>query len=145
MVSHQHRLSVALCTYNGGGFLYQQLKSIAEQSRLPDEVVACDDGSTDGTVALLREFAASVSFPVRIIENAQNLGVTANFAQAIGLCTGDLIALSDQDDIWYPNRLSRCEEEFNLDARVDLIFSDANLIDEQGRETAQTLWQRLGF
>ncbi len=105
-----NRISVALCTYNGERFLPQQLASMAKQTRLPDELVVCDDRSTDRTMALVREFAASSPYPVRIFENEHNLGFAANFERAIRLCEGDLIALSDQDDIWYPIRLERSEQ-----------------------------------
>jgi glycosyltransferase involved in cell wall biosynthesis len=139
------RISVAMCTYNGERFLPEQLASIAAQTRLPDELVVCDDRSSDRTVAIVREFAASVSFPVRVFENEQNLGYSANFEVAIRRCEGDLIALSDQDDIWYPNRLERSEQELNQNARAGLVFSDADLVDEDGRLLGQTIWQRLGF
>jgi Glycosyl transferase family 2 len=139
------KISVALCTYNGEPFLRQQLESIQQQTRLPDELVVCDDRSTDQTLAIVREFAATVSFPVVIVQNAQTLGSTKNFEQAILLCAGDLIALSDQDDIWYPNRIERSEQEFLAYPQVGLVFSDADVIDEQGRQQSETLWQRLGF
>jgi glycosyltransferase involved in cell wall biosynthesis len=143
--SAQERISVALCTYNGERFLEEQLASIAQQTRLPDELVVCDDRSTDRTVAMVREFAASASWPVRIFENEHNLGSAANFERAIRLCSGDLIALSDQDDIWYPNRLERSEQELTAHAEAGLIFSDADVIDDQDRKQEKTLWQRLGF
>ena len=134
-----------MCTYNGERFLPEQLASIAAQTRLPDELVVCDDRSTDRTLAIVREFAASVSFPVKVFENKRNLGYSANFEAAIRRCEGDLIALSDQDDIWYPNRLERSEQELNQNAQAGLIFSDADLVDENGRPLGQTIWQRLGF
>jgi glycosyltransferase involved in cell wall biosynthesis len=68
-LSGQNRISVALCTYNGERFLPQQLATIASQSRLPDELVVCDDQSTDRTVAIVRDFAATVPYPVRVFEN----------------------------------------------------------------------------
>lgn len=141
----QEKISVVMCTYNGERFLEEQLASIANQTRLPDEMVVCDDRSTDRTVAIVREFAASASWPVRIFENQRNLGSSANFERAIGLCSGDLIALSDQDDIWYPNRLARSEQELADHAEAGLVFSDADVIDAQGRKQGKTLWQRLGF
>ncbi len=145
MGSAQQKISVALCTYNGERFLQKQLDSIANQTRLPDEMVVCDDRSTDRTVAMVREFQASASWPVRVFENEHNLGSAANFERAIGLCSGDLIALSDQDDIWYPNRLARSEQELTAHAEAGLVFSDADVIDDQGRKQEKTLWQRLGF
>jgi glycosyltransferase involved in cell wall biosynthesis len=139
------RISVAMCTYNGERFLAQQLVSISQQSRLPDELVVCDDGSTDRTVAMIREFAASVRYPVRVFENEHNLGVAANFERAIRLCEGNLIALADQDDIWYPIRLERSEQELTAHPEAGLIFSDADIIDDKNQSTGATLWQRLSF
>src|ERR1700761_5910865 len=144
-VSRKPRLSVALCTYNGERFLPQQLASIAQQTRLPDELVVSDDGSHDRTLTIIRDFAPSVSFPVSVFENQQQLGVAANFEQAIRACEGDLIALSDQDDIWYPERMQISEEVLMADPRVGLVFSDADLIDEEGEPLGQTLWQKLEF
>jgi glycosyltransferase involved in cell wall biosynthesis len=141
----QNRISVALCTYNGEKFLPQQLASMAQQTRFPDELVVCDDRSTDGTVAILRDFAATVSFPVRIFENEHNLGSAANFERAIRLCAGDLIALSDQDDIWYPIRLERSEQELEVHPEAGLVFSDADVINDSNESTGPTLWKRLGF
>jgi hypothetical protein len=143
--SEQNRISVALCTYNGERFLPQQLASIARQTRLPDELIVCDDRSADRTVSILREFAATAPYPVRIYENEHNLGSAANFERAIRLCGGNLIALSDQDDIWYPIRLQRSEQEFTIHPQAGLIFSDADIINERNELTGPTMWQRLGF
>jgi glycosyltransferase involved in cell wall biosynthesis len=104
------RLSIALCTYNGAKFLNEQFASFAAQTRLPDELVICDDGSTDDTPSLVESFAARAPFPVRIEWNPVNLGVTENFKKAVGLCTGDLIALADQDDVWKSDKLARAVE-----------------------------------
>ncbi|MGA3223012.1 MAG: glycosyltransferase family 2 protein [Acidobacteriaceae bacterium] len=143
--STPNRISVALCTYNGERFLPQQLASIAKQTRPPDELVVCDDRSTDRTVALLQEFAASSPYPVKIFENEHNLGYAANFERAIRLCAGNLIALSDQDDIWYPIRLERSEKEFAAHPQAGLVFSDADVINDSNELAGPTLWQRLGF
>jgi glycosyltransferase involved in cell wall biosynthesis len=143
--SSLNRISVALCTFNGEPFLLEQLASIEKQTRLPDELVVCDDCSTDGTLEILQRFAERVKFPVEVFQNAQTLGSTKNFEKAIRLCTGDLIALSDQDDIWYPDRLERSEQEFAAHPEAGLVFSDADVIDEQNRPLGETLWQRLGF
>jgi glycosyltransferase involved in cell wall biosynthesis len=143
--SRQNRISVALCTCNGERFLREQLASIAKQTTLPDELVVSDDRSADRTIEIVRAFAASVPFPVRIVQNTRTLGSSENFAQAIRLCSADLIALSDQDDIWYPMRLERSQQELTAHPQAALIFSDADLIDEHNRPTGQTLWQRLEF
>jgi glycosyltransferase involved in cell wall biosynthesis len=143
--SPQNRISVALCTYNGERFLAEQLDSIAQQTRPPDELVVCDDRSVDRTVAMVREFAATASYPVRIFENEGNLGFAANFERAIRLCEGNLIALSDQDDIWYPIRLERSEQEFTNHPEVGLVFSNADVINGRNKPAGRTLWKRLGF
>ncbi|MBC7931137.1 MAG: glycosyltransferase, partial [Rubrivivax sp.] len=96
------RLSIAMCTYDGGRYLAEQLASIAAQTRAPDELVVCDDRSRDETTSIVRRFAETAPFPVRLYVNEQNLGSTRNFEKAIGLCEGELIALSDQDDVWLP-------------------------------------------
>ena len=134
-----------MCTYNGERFLPAQLASIANQSRPPDELVVCDDGSTDGTLALVRAFASSAPYPVRVFANERNLGFVANFERAIGLCQGDLIALSDQDDIWYPDRLERSEQAFAANPEVGLIFSDADMMDHQDQSTGDRLWTHFGL
>jgi glycosyltransferase involved in cell wall biosynthesis len=134
-----------MCTWNGERFLAAQLASITQQTRLPDELVVCDDQSSDRTVSMLREFAATASFPVKVIVNPKNLGYAANFAQAISICTGELIALSDQDDIWHPNRLERSAQEFVDHPESMLVFSDADLIDVKDRPVKRGLWRRVGF
>src|SRR5579872_584318 len=139
------RLSVALCTYNGAAYLPSQLESIAAQERLPDELVATDDCSTDDTLEILEAFAATAPFPVRISRNVANLGFAQNFARAISLCDGDLIALCDQDDVWMPARLGATEAVLAEDADVGLVCSDAELVDADLRPTGETLLGRLGL
>jgi glycosyltransferase involved in cell wall biosynthesis len=139
------RISVAMCTYNGEKYLREQLQSIAAQTRLPDELVICDDGSTDLTAAIVDEFSISVPFPVRFIRNPENLGSTKNFEKAISLCTGDLIALSDQDDIWLPERLARQAEMMERDLALGGLFSDAELIDAKSALLGKCLWENIEF
>jgi glycosyltransferase involved in cell wall biosynthesis len=139
------KISVALCTYNGERFLSRQLASMLQQTRLPDELVICDDCSTDSTIEILQDFAALAGFPVKITRNEHNLGFVANFERAIQLCQGDLIALSDQDDIWDSMRLQRSEQRFLTHPEVGLVFSDADIIDDQDQLTGTRLWQNFGF
>lgn len=114
------RVSIALCTFNGAAFLKDQLASYAAQTSKPAELVAIDDGSSDDTVEILENFAESASFPVRIYKNVHNLGVRANFQRAIARCTGDLIALSDQDDVWLPRKLERAVAMLRGSSRPEL-------------------------
>ncbi len=138
-------LSVALCTYNGSGYLPDQLNSIAAQTRLPDELIICDDVSQDNTVAIARRFAARATFPVRVTINAETMGTTRNFDRAIGLCQGDVIVLSDQDDVWRPKKLAVLEAAFQSSPKIGAVFSDAELVDATLAPLGYTLWQALGF
>ncbi len=136
--------SVAMCTYAGARFVGAQLESIAAQTRMPDELVVCDDRSPDETAHVVERFAARAPFPVRLSVNERNLGSTKNFERAISLCEGDLIALCDQDDVWLPGKLARLEEEFRRRPRAALVFSDAEVADESGRPTGRRLWESVG-
>lgn len=139
------RVSIALCTYNGERFLSEQLASIAAQTRLPDELVVCDDVSSDGTIPILEAFADDSPFPVRIHRNDRNIGSTQNFAQAISRCDGDVIFLCDQDDIWYPPKIERLCNELERNPDKSLIFTDADLVDADGQSLNRTVWQSVGF
>lgn len=112
------RVSVALATYNGAPYLAQQLDSLARQTLLPAELVACDDQSTDDTVALLRAFSATAPFPVRVEVNARRLGYADNFLKAAGLCQSDHVALCDQDDVWLPAKLATGMDRLTTDGSV---------------------------
>lgn len=138
-------ISVAMCTYNGGRFLEAQLNSIREQTRLPHELIICDDGSSDATAAIVERFAATVSFSVRFHRNPVNLGSTKNFEQAIQWCRGEIIALCDQDDIWTPDKLAVLSAVLDEQPGVAGVFSNASLIDEKNMPLPGDLWSRLGF
>lgn len=139
------KFSVAMCTYNGARYLPEQLGSLAGQTRPPDELVVCDDRSSDETVRLVEEYAARAPFPVRLTVNETNLGSTKNFERAISLCRGDIIALCDQDDVWLPEKLARMEAVFQRSPRVGLVFTDAAVVDERLRPLGRTMWQGVRF
>jgi glycosyltransferase involved in cell wall biosynthesis len=134
-----------MCTCNGERYLLEQLLSIADQRLLPDELIVCDDESTDSTESIVRSFTQSAPFPVRYIQNRRRLGVTPNFAQAIDLCSGDFIALADQDDVWHPNKLTISIEALSQDPRIGGIFSDSELINERSELIPGLLWARVPF
>ena len=138
-------LSIALCTYNGAVYLKEQLESIAAQTRKPDELVISDDQSTDDTLRLIEEFAATSGFPVRLSVNESNLGTAKNFEKAIGLCRGDVILLSDQDDVWHTDKLESVERIFEAKPQLSLVFSNAELVDETLRLFDETLFDWLQF
>jgi len=139
------KISIAMCTYNGAAFLPAQLQSIMAPSRPPDELVICDDASTDNTRTLLEDFAAKSSIPVTLHFNEQNLGSIKNFERAITLCTGDVIALSDQDDVWRNDKLERFETVLNSSPTAGLVFSDADIVDENLNPLNRRMWDEVGF
>lgn len=123
------KVSIALATYNGAEFIREQLESFALQTRLPDEVVVCDDGSSDATLDIVRQFAQKASFPVYVWSNSRNLGVTQNFSRALEYCTGDLIFLSDQDDVWFPRKLEKICAVASKKPSVLLFMNNAEIVD----------------
>jgi hypothetical protein len=125
------KLSIAMCTYNGAAYLGEQLESLAAQTRLPDELVICDDSSTDNrTPAIITDFARHAPFPVRLFVNKRNLGSKQSFAEAIRHCRGGIIFLCDQDDVWREDKLAVTERVFSSSLQTGLVFSDADLVDE---------------
>lgn len=146
-------ISVAMATYNGAPFIEGQLESIAAQTLAPAELVICDDGSTDDTIATIEAFAARCPFPVRLVRNEVNLGYVDNFLKAASLCSSDLVALSDQDDVWDVRKLELCAPAF-LDPSVMLCYHGIKVVDRQlnplydfdlvnsrsGRHAPSTMW-----
>ncbi|HEX3247975.1 MAG TPA: glycosyltransferase family 2 protein [Pyrinomonadaceae bacterium] len=139
------KISIAMCTYNGAEFLPAQWESILAQSRKPDEIVVCDDGSSDQTPTLLAQLAAESSIPVTIHFNQTNLGSVKNFEQAIRLCTGEIIALSDQDDVWRDDKLQSIENTFEKNPAAGLVFSDAEIVDEKLEPLGRRMWTEVCF
>ncbi|MGG7509622.1 glycosyltransferase family 2 protein [Plantibacter sp. YIM 135249] len=137
------RVSVALCTYNGAAYLGEQLASILAQTVLPGEIVVSDDGSTDGTIALVERIAATSSVPIRLLRNETPLRVTLNFQSALLATSGSLLVLSDQDDRWHPHRLEHAIARFDADEQLSLLFTDARLVDAAGADLGFGLLQAL--
>jgi glycosyltransferase involved in cell wall biosynthesis len=99
-------VSVVLGTYNGEAYLQEQLDSVLAQTYTALEIIAIDDGSTDRTVAILRENAARDA-RIRVIVNEQNLGFIRNFEKGCRMSGGKWIALCDQDDYWLPEKVEK--------------------------------------
>lgn len=133
-----------MTTRNGEAFLLEQLESLAKQTRLPDELIVCDDDSGDGTVGVVEAFARTAPFAVKLLVNKPILGVHQNFARAMGLASGDLIFLSDQDDVWHADKLAKFAKAF-ADPRVGLVFGDARVVEQDLKPRDYTVWQTLHF
>jgi glycosyltransferase involved in cell wall biosynthesis len=139
------QVSVALCTYNGSRFLGEQLRSIAEQTTLPCELIICDDGSTDSTPEIVGVFADEAPFPVHFLRNETTLGSTKNFEKALRLCSGDAIALCDQDDLWHKDKIECLARVLENEPDVGGVFSDALLVDENSEPMSKSLWETKRF
>jgi glycosyltransferase involved in cell wall biosynthesis len=124
------KLSIAMATYNGARYIKEQLDSFANQSLMPDELIVCDDLSTDNTIHIINDFAESAPFEVRVVVNNVNLGYTRNFEKALSLCTGDIIFISDQDDVWFENKISFVTRIFETNKYAYVVINDQELTDE---------------
>ncbi|WP_444626180.1 glycosyltransferase family 2 protein [Flavobacterium columnare] len=127
------KVSVALCTYNGEKFINEQINSILKQSKKVDEIIICDDCSTDQTMSILKEYQLKHPNIFKIFKNETNLRSVKNFEKAIQLCSGDLIFLSDQDDIWSPNKVHDYILFFKNNPEINVIASNGYCIDENSK------------
>lgn len=118
-------ISIAMTTYNGEKYLREQIDSILNQSYKDFELIICDDCSTDSTVQIIKSYTDS---RITLFINDTNLGFKKNFEKAIKLCSGDYIALSDQDDIWKNNKLELCVNNIN---DYDLICTNSVIINSE--------------
>lgn len=132
-----------MTAYNGSKYIKQQLDSFACQTILPDEVVVCDDLSSDDTVDILEHYAQSAPFNLKVYRNIENIGYTRNFEKALSLCTGDLIFLSDQDDVWYENKISAILDLNKKHLGIDVIINDAIYVDQNLMPSAMTVLEKV--
>jgi len=136
------KISIAMATYNGAKHLQEQLDSFLKQIRPPDEVVVCDDGSSDNTIDILEKFRDAAPFDVEIHQNENNTGFVQSFGTAISLCRGDLIFLSDQDDYWLDSKLAVVEKAAFDDEQAVLFINDATIAFADLASTGSTLLGR---
>ena len=113
-----------MATYNGERHIKAQIASIIKQLNALDQLIIVDDHSTDNTVEIIRNFNDS---RIQLIINPFNMGAALTFDRALHQAEGDLIFLSDQDDVWYDNKVSSLEDMF-LSQNLDLIVHDAVVV-----------------
>ncbi|MDE5747232.1 MAG: glycosyltransferase [Acetatifactor sp.] len=130
------RISVCMATYNGAKYIGQQLESILRQSRQPDEVILCDDGSVDETVHIIRKFIGDndLQDTWRLYQNEQNKGYPGNFYYAMGLCSGDIVFLADQDDLWHREKIAHMCQVFEERQEAMVVCCKLSLIDAEGAD-----------
>ena len=128
-------ISICMATYNGERYIKEQLDSILCQLTESDEIIISDDGSTDSTVEIIKEYNDT---RIKFYSNTNRKGVVSNFENAINKTSGDFIFLADQDDVWMPNKV-----EIMLMAleNVDLCVCDCELINSDGNILYQSFFQ----
>lgn len=129
--------SIALCTYNGERFLQAQLDSLLAQTRLPDQIVVFDDASQDGTWLILEAFAQQArqrGIEVLLRRQPVNVGYVRNFEAALAECSGEIVFLCDQDDVWHSDKIERIAHRFEAEPGLTMLHTDARLVDADGRD-----------
>ena len=126
------KISVAMAYYNGGMYIEEQMDTILTQLGEQDEVIVSVDGASDGSKPLLLKMAEEDK-RIHVIKGPGK-GVVKNFENAIRHCSGEIIYLSDQDDIWKPDKVKKVNEAF-LNPKVKAVLHDAQIVDECGNPT----------
>ena len=129
------KVSVVLSSYNGEQDIIEQLRSIDGQTRQPDEVLICDDCSTDGTADLVQNYIEKKRLKNwKLIVNKKNKGWRKNFIDGILASTGDLIFTSDQDDIWREDKIEIMEKIMLEHSEINLLASNYREFYPDGKE-----------
>jgi len=127
-----------MATYNGAQYIQEQLQSFVDQTRQPDELIITDDCSSDETEAIVREFAKTAPFAVEFHRNEKNFGYCGNFNAALMKTTGDLVFLSDQDDVWFPDKIEHMIGVAERNPQALVVMNDAALTDGELNEVGLT-------
>ncbi len=127
-------VSIALATYNGEKYLVEQLETLVNQTYKNLEIIVSDDGSTDGTLQILKNYAEKYS-NFFVYKNEVAHGIKRNFENALKYCKGEYIAFSDQDDIWI---LDKIEKLVGAIGNYSLVYHDSLFVDENGKSLNKT-------
>lgn len=133
------RISVCIATYNGESYVEEQMRSILAQLGSEDELILSDDSSKDRTLEIVR----GLSDPrVRVLAEGPNVGHVRNFERALKAASGDVIFLSDQDDVWLPDKVRDVMAVFISHPEAQMVHHALSTMDEQGR-TLNPLWNHV--
>ena len=140
------KISVAFIVYNGASYMRTQLDSILAQTHKVDEIIVCDDASSDTTKEILEEYKKSYPDLFFLHYNNKNLGPTENIEKAIQACTSDIILLSDQDDYWEPNKVETIIKWFEANPTMNGVFTSGSLMNSNGEiDNKYGLWDVMSF
>ena len=137
-------ISVSLTTYNGSSYITEQIESIMNQTIKVDEIVICDDCSTDETISILYSYSNKYSNLFKIIQNNKQLGCAKNFEKAIANTSGDFIFIADQDDVWKEDKVEKMIGLLSS-ANVKGCFSDSSIVDSNLESLGISHLQVRGF
>ena len=139
------KVSVAMCTYNGERYINEQIGSILGQTAPVEEIIVCDDQSEDQTCCIIEEINSRNPGIIHLYQNEKKLGIAQNFFKAMHLCSGDVVFLCDQDDVWMKDKVASFLAAFADNPEAKGVLSDAVLTDESLNPLGKTLWESLGF
>ena len=123
-------ISVAIASFNGAKYIAAQLDSILNQTVKVTEIVICDDNSTDETRDILQSYDEKYPGIFKIFRNEKNLGCSVNFEKALSLCSGEIIFLADQDDLWKADKVEKMLAPF-ADPKILGVYSDSLVVNSQ--------------
>lgn len=135
----KNKISVCLASYNGINYIKEQIESILALISLEDEVIVCDDASTDSTCGIIKSFNDS---RIKLIKNNTNLGPVKTFERALSYAKGEYIFLSDQDDIWEAEKVEKTLKIFEENPDLLMVHHTLSLIDSEGNIISQN-WNPL--
>ncbi|MEX2411814.1 MAG: glycosyltransferase [Candidatus Paceibacterota bacterium] len=141
-MNDRKKISIALATYNGERYLEEQLNSFLSQTILPDEIVISDDNSTDSTLTILKNFKKKAPFSVELLIN-NGKGFNNNFENALKNTNGDLVFISDQDDMWLDHKIESIYSFFQKNSKYQLLIHDLEYCDSQMKPIGQTKIERI--
>lgn len=136
------KVSVAMATYNGENYLEQQIDSILSQLGNEDELIISDDHSSDRTIAIIEKYRKDDD-RVKLFMNDES-GVTSNFENAIKRTQNEIIFLSDQDDIWKPEKVKTVKDYYEKNPHIQMIMSDITVVDNQLNPTIESFYEFRG-
>lgn len=134
-------VSVVMTVYNGQVFLREQVGSVLSQLLPGDELIIVDDASKDASLQILADFSSPI---LHVYTNVKNMGVIGSFDRGMRLSQGEIIFFCDQDDIWLPGKRDAFVAAFECDPAVNLVISDAEVIDAAGKVTSLSFMATRG-
>ncbi len=134
-------ISVIVCTYNGAKYVDEQIETILKQDYPASQIVICDDCSTDNTWELLLKWQTLHPDTIELYRHASNKGFNDNFAFALSKVKGEYVAICDQDDVWFPRKLSTLAQYASNNPNVTLFHHSEAILGQNEGANNHTYWK----